>query len=220
MKNEKESKELVKHNGQALQPIKLKSVEGYLKHLHEQPKKTEQAVNKQAGGALYVPIGISEMKLDKLTGGLWSTKNESKQIVANELLVSIEVEYFHPVAKVWLTRLGVAAVPIQQSRGASITDMDAKIKNALVKNYPAVKAQAFKNAVQSIGRTFGRDLNRSEQIEYHPFSEKVEAIAALSQCEKVNDLMDLFEDHPEWHDNDDVLEAFTRRKQELKKLGA
>lgn len=213
-----ETMDLAQNNGQALQPVKLKSIEGYLEHLHEPPKQKEQSVNKQAGGSLYIPIGISEMKLDTLTGGLWSTKNEKTQVIANELLISIEVDFFHPVAKVWLTRVGVAAVPIQQKSNSSITDMDAKIKNALVKNYPAVKAQAFKNAVQSIGRTFGRDLNRSEQIEYNPFSEKVEAIAQLSQCTSMDELMNLFEANPEWHDNDDVLDAFTRRKNEIKNL--
>jgi hypothetical protein len=219
MKNEK-NRELAPTNGQVIQPADLQSAEQYLSFLHEKPKKAEVKPNKQAGGALYIPIGISEMKLDTLTGGLWSTQNEQRQIVANELLVSIEVKFFHPAAKVWLTRVGVAAVPIQQSRGATITDMDAKIKNALVKNYPAVKAQAFKNAVQSIGRTFGRDLNREDQIQYNPLSEKVNAIAQLANCESIEDLATLFKANPEWHDNSDVTDAFTRRKNELKKLKA
>jgi hypothetical protein len=40
------------------------------------------------------------------------------------------------------------------------SDVDAKISNTLAKDYPHAKAEALKNAARSLGRCFGRDLNR------------------------------------------------------------
>lgn len=198
-------------------PISFEDVESYLKILHESPDNKSIKKNSQAGGALYVPVGVMEMKLDEITGGLWSTQNEKTQVIANELLYSLELSFFHPVAKTWINRLGCAAVPIQQSKGASVLDLDSKIKNALVKNYPAVKAQAFKNAAQSIGRAFGRDLNREINIEYNVFSDKVKASGIIQKAQSIDELLKLWKENPEWHSNSGVTRLFADKKRELQK---
>jgi hypothetical protein len=42
------------------------------------------------------------------------------------------------------------------------SDVDAKIKNTLVKDFPHLKAECIKNAAKSLGKYFGRDLNRGD----------------------------------------------------------
>ena len=139
--------------------------------------------NKMANNANYIPISFIETKLDEVYFGLWSAKNFQTKVVANEIMGSLELEVFHPIAKIWLTRPGVAAVVIQQNTwllddyGNPVldsdkrkikapkpkpSDVDAKILNTLVKDAPHLKAECVKNAAKSLGVMFGRDLNRKD----------------------------------------------------------
>jgi hypothetical protein len=108
------------------------------------------------------------MKLDELFFGIWSTKNFQSRTVVNEEVGSMELWYFHPTAKAWLCRLGVGAVMIQQKKDSDITDVGAKIKNTMTKDYPHLKAECFRNACLSLGKAFGRDLNREFEDQYNP----------------------------------------------------
>jgi hypothetical protein len=139
-------------------------------------------VNRMANNANYLPISFVETKLDEVFFGLWSIENFESRVIANEVVGSLELKVFHPVAQMWLTRVGVGAVVIQQDawlrdeRGELIldaskqkikskpkpSDVDAKITNTLVKDYPHLKAECIKNAAKSLGVMFGRDLNRKD----------------------------------------------------------
>jgi len=133
---------------------------------------TTPAANKVKSrqGIQYLPISAIESDLDRLFAGLWQVKNLNYKIVANEILLTLDLEVFHPVAKVWLTRAGVGACMIRQRSGAQISDINAKLKNALVMDLPHAKAEAIKNAAKSLGAIFGRNLARkaSETTDYKP----------------------------------------------------
>jgi len=146
----------------------VEKLQSFLQKLSKQPPKEEIRQNKQANNADYLPISFIENKLDEIFMGLWSNKNFTSRQIANELVGQIEIEFFHPTAKVWLTRTGVAAVPIQFKSGSDITDITNKIKNTLVKDYPHLKSECIKNAAKSIGKMFGRDLNREYVDTYSP----------------------------------------------------
>src|SRR5574343_254301 len=136
--------------------------------LHKEPPKEEIRTNKQANNSQYVPISFLEMKLDEMFFGAWSTKNFQSKTIVNEEVGSIELWYFHPVMKAWLCRVGAGAVMIMQKSGSEITDIGAKIKNTMTKDYPHLKAECFRNACLSIGKSFGRDLNREFEDQYSP----------------------------------------------------
>lgn len=139
-------------------------------------------VNKMANNANYIPISFVETKLDEVFFGLWSIENFQTKVVANEIMGSLDLKVFHPIAQVWLTRVGVASVVIQQNtwlldefgnaileNGKKVkapkpkaSDVDAKILNTLVKDAPHLKAECVKNAAKSLGVMFGRDLNRKD----------------------------------------------------------
>lgn len=72
-------------------------------------------VNRMANNANYIPISFVETKLDEIYLGLWTTENFQTKVVANEIIGSLDLKVFHPVAKVWLTRVGTASVVIQQN---------------------------------------------------------------------------------------------------------
>ena len=141
--------------------------------LHRQPKPEEVRSNIHANNSKYLPISFLEMTLDELFFGLWQTKRFNTKVIANEIVGEIELEYFHPTHKLWITRVGAGAVQIQmlsEKKGGSgdITDIGQKIKNTLTKDYPHLKAECFRNACLGIGKAFGRDLNRDFEDQYKP----------------------------------------------------
>jgi len=150
------------------------------KYLHKEPDSKELKKNKYANDSVYLPISYMEMTLDEIFFGLWQTKNFKAEGIANEIVGSIELHYFHPVAKTWLCRVGAGAVQIQfeaeyemvngvkKKLKTNITDISKKITNTLTKDYPHLKAECFRNACLSLGKTFGRDLNRESDDQYNP----------------------------------------------------
>lgn len=213
-----QTKKVTKSNG-AVAPYNLKQAESFLDRLHDQPNKSVLRINNQANGSLYIPIDVIEMKLDQFFAGLWSTENFQTNVIANEVTGSIDLKVFHPVAKLWITRVGAASVPIQQRSKSAVTDLDAKIKNALVKNFPALKAECLKNAAKSLGVNFGRDLNRDSGVDYTPISETVEqhneAKELIDTATSKKMLVDLWNGNPQWHQNDAIIDAFLNRQSEL-----
>lgn len=165
--------------------------------LSVQPRPKEVGIMQ---GNEYVPIQVQEAKLDDIYNGLWQVRNMSIQLIANEVVTSLELGVFHPIAKEWIWRSGIGSVPVQQAKGSKIRDMvDTKIPNALQKNAPASKAFAFKNACQSLGVTFGRELNRSLEEDIVPSdltvaiieSQEERAIKELSEVTEVSQLGEL-----------------------------
>lgn len=149
------------------------SLEAFLNGLQKEPNAKEIKVNKYAGNSRYLPITHLEMQLDEYFFGLWTVENVKWERIANEVCVSLDLKVFHPIAKTWITRSGVGAAMIQFSKDSDMMDMNNKIKNTLVKDFPHAKAQAFRNAAQSLGKLFGRDLNREEPANYEPIVDKV-----------------------------------------------
>jgi len=137
----------------------------------------------------YLPISFMEMSLDQLFFGLWQTDKFQWQVIANEITASLELSVFHPYAKMWVTRTGTAAAAImvdsiaeEAKRGMSKQDINAwaldirnKKPSALeMGGFAALKADCFKNACLSLGRYFGRDVNREHQGVYIPIVSDLE----------------------------------------------
>lgn len=140
-------------------------VETFNMKLHEKPEKTGY---NQFSKSKYVPISYIQMTLDELFFGAWSTENFKTQVVANEIIGSIDLKYYHPELKTWITRTGAASVMIRQHKGANITDISKKITNTLVADYPHLLSSCIGNAARSIGKLFGRDLNRDYEDQFQP----------------------------------------------------
>ena len=152
-----------------------------MKLLHAPVNPNEVQANKHAGNTLYVPISHIEMLLDEVFFGLWETKDFKWQIVANEIIGSITLRVFHPVANVWIERTGASATMIRQKSGAGITEVEAKLHNALEMDFPHLKADCLVNAAKSLGNAFGRNLNRKIADVYRPLiTEKAEQAGAIT----------------------------------------
>ena len=137
--------------------------EQVLKQLVKKPN--PKVVKKDPQGLDYIPIGVMQNRLDKLFPMMWTEAYKGHEIVANEIIVSIELSVFNPIIGQWITRVGTGAAMIQQAKGAALTDVGAKYKNTLQKDYPNAHARAFRNACKAFGNLFGRSLGRDQNIE-------------------------------------------------------
>lgn len=176
-------------NDQELNEWRIK-LQNFLKRLNAPPKDDEVRTNQHAGNTLYLPISYVEMSLDELFFGLWETKDFKWQTMANEIVGSITLRVFHPVANQWIERTGASATMIRQQKGAGITDLNAKIHNALEMDFPHLKADCIVNAAKSFGKSFGRDLNRKFADMYRPIitGQAIESGAITPQIAASNEL--------------------------------
>jgi hypothetical protein len=148
-----------------------------------------------------------EMALDEVFFGQWNTSNFKWQTVANEIVASIELEAFHPLSKVWIKRTGATAVTImtdsipegmsknmtKQEKNQWALDLQNKKPGALANGgFAKLKAECFKNACLSLGRYFGRDVNREHQADDYmgtikdPGERKQELMARISDILRDN----------------------------------
>jgi len=122
----------------------------------------------------YLTIAEIEQQLDNVFAGLWSIENLEYSVIANAITVKLDLKVFHPVAKIMITRSGVGANPIQLKKGEKVMSFESIQFDAIKKGLPAAKATALKNAAQSLGSFFGRNLNRDDSPEYESFSSEVQ----------------------------------------------
>lgn len=133
------------------------------------------------GKAQTVVISHIEMTLDELFVGQWSTENFRWSAIGNEVQGAIDLVVHHPVTGNKITRTGAASVVItvdkvpddirdnQQERNRWALDPANKKPNALDLSFPKLKSECLKNAAQSLGKIFGRDLNRKNKDTFTPF---------------------------------------------------
>ncbi len=129
--------------------------------------------------AKYLPISEMEMQLDELFFGQWNTFNFKWEIILNEIVGSIEISVLHPISKFWLKRTGASAVKImvdslsndqknkmtKQQINEFALNTSNKKAGALsdLGQFARLKADCFKNGCLSIGKSFGRDVNRKHK---------------------------------------------------------
>lgn len=130
------------------------------------------------GKAKTLPISFVEMTLDELFLGQWGTERFTSKVIANEVCGELELVLMHPITGREIRRSGAAAIIIQvdkapeeisgKARNEWALDPSNKKSNALDLGYPKLKAECTKNAAQTLGKIFGRDLNRKKADKYQP----------------------------------------------------
>lgn len=130
------------------------------------------------GKAVTLVISHVEMTLDEMFLGLWSTENFKWSVIQNEVVGSLDLVVCHPVNGMMIRRTGAASIIIQvdkvpdgltgKARNEWQLNVSNKKSNALDLGFPKLKAECLKNAAQSLGKIFGRDLNRKMTDEFTP----------------------------------------------------
>lgn len=159
-------------------PLKLEDLyenieqQAYVSHLetllNTPPKDSWIKEHPFAKGIMYLPIEKQEFLMSYFFGS-WKTEVRDTKILANAITVTVRVHYlynFKGSKPEWRFTDGVGAVAIQVKKGSNATDFTQINSNAIQIGLPAAKSYAFKDAVESLGKIFGKDLNRKNGIGY------------------------------------------------------
>ena len=163
-------------NHDAIMEFRTK-LQAFTERLNKLPE--AESIDKTADGkANTVLISHIEMLLDEYFFGLWETENFKWSVITNEIVGSIDLVFTHPISGQKMRRVGAAAIQIMVDKAPSdlqgieknkwALNPDHKKSNALDMGFPKLKAECLKNAAQSLGKLFGRDLNRKKQDTFKP----------------------------------------------------
>lgn len=103
----------------------------------------------------YLPIERIEWLLTSIYGQ-FKYEVKSVLVIDNSVSCVVRVHYYNPVLDCWEWADGAGAAPLMATEG------DMAVALAL----PAAKTFAVKDAVEPLGKIFGKDLNRADQIVY------------------------------------------------------
>lgn len=138
------------------------------------------------GKARTLPISFVEMTLDELYLGQWELSDVHSQQIFNEVVGTGILTVWHPITGRPLKRAGFASVVITQDQGAEIAAFNTtKKKNALDLTFPKLKAEITKNAAQSLGKIFGRDINRKLKDTFKPALNPISNEALLAAISRI-----------------------------------
>lgn len=141
--------------------VELKNQRQFQEILDRQPEAKYVIPHKILKGVKTLKIGYVEALLDTFFPG-WSFKPVARGQVANSVYYEGLLVVTSPVTGRKIKRSGIGAVPIEvSSRGKSPIDWENINAMAIAKNFPASRSFALKSAAKSLGKLFGRDLNRN-----------------------------------------------------------
>lgn len=163
----------------------ISQLQDFMKRLNQEPDPKELGKTPD-GKARTLPISFVEMTLDELFLGQWETSEPTYQQVFNEVVGSLVLTVWHPIMNRPIRRVGFASVVITQDKDATISEFNAtKKKNALDLSFPKLKSECTKNAAQSLGKIFGRDLNRKDADVYQPIFKKLSDVGFKALLDRV-----------------------------------
>jgi hypothetical protein len=118
-----------------------------------------------AKGVKYIPIERIEYLLTRLFLR-WRVETKTIQTIANSVVVSVRLHYQNIENDEWSWQDGIGAAPIQTEKDSGAMNWDKVRSDAVMKAAPAAETFAVKDAAEKIGKIFGKDLNRKDEIAY------------------------------------------------------
>jgi hypothetical protein len=146
--------------------LELKAGQNKLNVLLNQPPKPEWIKDHPfARGVKYIPIERIEFLLTRL---FLKWRVEVKEIVtiANSCVVTVRLHYQNIEDNDWSWQDGIGAAPIQTDKDCGAMDWNRVRTDSVMKSAPAAESYAIKDAAEKIGKIFGKDLNRKDEIIY------------------------------------------------------
>lgn len=131
----------------------------------------------------YLPVSTVEFLLTAIFQE-WRIEVKEIQVIANSVVVTIRLHYFHPINNEWSFQDGVGAAPIITSKGAAATDFTQVQSSSVMKAVPAAKTFAKKDAADELGKIFGKDLNRNDSSDYDVLQHKFKQESEIDKLKK------------------------------------
>jgi len=149
----------------------------------------------------------------------WRVEVQTVQLIANSIAVTVRLHYQDPVTKDWRWQDGVGANPLQTDKEAGAADWNAIKSNAVMIGLPAAKTFAVKDAAEQIGKLFGKDMNRFDDIAYSNLKgqfgskEQDEVLEKLGSIDSTEKLFEYWADLPKGIQENKVINAaFNERR--------
>lgn len=177
--------------------------------------------------ALTIAISHVQTTLDEFFFGLWDTKNFRWQSHGTKIMGCLDLIVTHPVTGLPITRQGGAAINITKEAVPDIMNISTDIKteedDELELGFPALISLCTKNAAKSLGKMFGRDLNRTiidnfqGLLKQSPNAEVTQELKELieAQTDPI-ELDNLYENNPHLHANTEFFKLIIDKKTSLK----
>ena len=137
-----------------------------------------------AKGVRYIPIERIEYLLTRLFLQ-WRVEVKTIQVIANSVVVTVRLHYQNIQNDEWSWQDGIGAMAIQVNKGKGAMDWNETKSDAVMKAAPAAESYAVKDAAEKIGKLFGKDLNRKDEIGYD---------SLLGTIEKTNKHEEIFDE--------------------------
>jgi len=180
--------------------------------------------------ALTVAISHVQTTLDEYFFGLWETKNFRWQTHGNKVMGCLDLVVTNPVTGLTIMRQGAAAVNITKDQVPDImntsTDIKTEEDDELELGFPALISLCTKNAAKSLGKMFGRDLNRTitdnfqgllKQPAISPNAEVTQEMRDLIEAKTDPiELDDMYENNPHLHANSEFFKQIINKKSTLR----
>jgi hypothetical protein len=172
--------------------VEIKEKENALNILLNQPPKLEWLKEHPIIKKIkYIPIERVEWLLTRIFIK-WKVEVKEIKLLANSVIAIVRLHYVSVVTNEWEYQDGVGAAPLQTDSGAGAIEFD-KIKNdAVMKAAPAAESYAVKDAAEKIGKLFGKDLNRADQILYDSLSNTFAESDIKTVQKKIIDALDSY----------------------------
>lgn len=123
----------------------------------------------------HVPIERLQWLMKRIYGGYTREVLDFK-LLANSITCHVRIHYRDPLTGLKTSTDGVGAVPCQTDRNAGATEFDKIKTHAVMKGLPAAATYAEKDAIGSLGRLFGGDLNRDIETEYTSLGDEFDVV--------------------------------------------
>lgn len=135
------------------------------KHPTAKKKIIDEQGNERSVPTEFIPIEKVELLLTMIYQD-WDVEVLREGALFNSVYCAVRVHYRHPITGTMRYVDGVGAVAVQTDGGKAASDLAAIKSNAIQIGLPAAKTYAQKDAVESLGRIFGKDLNRRDVADF------------------------------------------------------
>lgn len=143
----------------------VKSQDKFKQILNIEPPKQWVKEHPYAKGVEYLPIDKVEILLDTIFQE-WRCEIKSISQLAQSIVCIVRVHYKNPVNNEWSYCDGTGAVPLKTDKGYAASDLEHIKSDAVQTGAPAAESYAIKDAVEHLGKIFGRDLNREDAVSF------------------------------------------------------
>ena len=114
----------------------------------------------------YVPVGVVEEALRQIFFRQVDFVIKKSYRDLNSFIVHARIKYKDPITHENRTIDGIGAKSLQQDKGAKVHEFNTTMKsNALEMGVAIAYSRAIKNAAKKLGKLFGANLNRDDELD-------------------------------------------------------